>query len=94
MFFVPCSFSRQRNPLAMAPKKSIAVQLGWQPSTSVVPILDESGANVTTSPAGKAPPTVVPMPLAGRVDVGFQGAPSEVMEHPKMATILLPMVGR
>ena len=37
---------------------------------------------------------VVPMPLAGRVDAGAQGTPSEVMEQPAMAAIPLPTMGR
>ena len=80
MFFVPCSVGRQWNPLALALKKSIALQLGRWPSAGVTPILDQSGASVTVSPTGQASPMVVPVPSVGWVDAGIQGPPSEVAE--------------
>ena len=80
MFFVPCSIGRQRNPLALAAKKGIALQSGRWPSAGVAPVSSGSGASVTTSPAGQAPPMVVPVPFEGQAYVGAQGAPSEVME--------------
>ena len=94
MFFVPCSVDRQRNPLALAPKKSIALQSRRQLTVGVMPILGGSGASVTVSPASQALPMVAPMPLAGWADVGIQGAPLEVAEQPVMAAIPLPMVGQ
>ena len=93
MFFIPCSVDRQWNPLALAPKKSIALQLRRQPSVGIVPISGISGASVTTSPDGQTPPTVAPVPSAGWADVGVQGAPLEVMEQLVMAAIPLPMAG-
>jgi len=45
---------------------------------------------VTALMAGQAPPTVAPMPLVGRANVGAQGTPSEVTEQPAMAAIPLP----
>ena len=91
MFFVPCSVSRQRNPLALALKKSIALQSRRQPSAGVAPVLGGSSASVTASPDGQTLPMVAPMPLVGRADVGVQGAPLKVVEQPVTAVILLPM---
>ena len=94
MVFVPCSIGRQRNPLALAPKKSIALQSRWQSSAGVASILGGSGASVTTSLASQALPTVAPLLSVGWADVGIQGAPSEVTKQPVMATILLPTARR
>ena len=92
MLFVPCSVGRQRNPLALASKKSIALQLRRQPSSGVAPISGGSGASVTVSSASEALPTVAPMTLAGWADAA-QGAPLEVVEQLVIAEILLPTVG-
>ena len=94
MFFVPCSVGRQWNPLALAPKKSITLQLRRQPSAGLVPILGGSDASVTALPAVQALPMVAPMPLAGQAYVGIQGAPLEVVEQPVTAVIPLPTAGR
>ena len=88
MFFVPCSVDRQQNPLALAPKKCIALQSRGQPSAGVTPLSGGRGASVTASPTGQALPTMAPVPLAGRADTGVHGAPSEVTEQPVMAAIL------
>ena len=79
MLFVPCSVGRQRNPLALAPKKSVALQARQQPLAGAVPVLGESGASATASSAGQALPTVAPVPSAGRADAAAQGVSSEVM---------------
>jgi len=79
MLFVPCSVGRQRNPLALAPKKSVALQARQQPLAGAVPVLGESGASATASSAGQALPTVAPVPSAGRADAAAQGASSEVV---------------
>ena len=78
----------------LALKKSIALQARRQPSASVAPISGGSNASVTTSLAGQTPPMVAPMPLAGWVDMGAQGMPSEVTEQSVMAVIPLPTMGR
>ena len=79
MLFVYCSVGRQRNPLALAPKKSVALQARQQPLAGAVPVLGESGASATASSAGQALPTVAPVPSAGRADAAAQGASSEVV---------------
>ena len=79
MLFVPCSVGRQRNPLALAPKKSVALQARQQPLAGAVPVLGESGASATASSAGQALPTVAPVPSAGRADAAAQGASLEVV---------------
>ena len=78
----------------LAPKKNLALQARWQPLADVVPILGGSGASKTASLAEQALPMVAPMPSVGRVDVGAQGVPSEVVEQPTMAVIPLPTTGR
>jgi len=94
MLFVPCSIGRQRNPLALALKKSVALQLRQQSLAGVAPVLSGSGTSVTMSSVGWTLPMVVPMPLVGLVDAGAQRAPSEVAKQPAMAVILLWMMGR
>ena len=79
MLFVPCSVGRQRNPLALAPKKSVALQARQQPLAGAVPVSGESGASATASSAGQALPMVAPVPSAGRADATAQGASSEVV---------------
>ena len=90
MFFVPCGIGRHRNPLALVPKKSIALQLGRRPSAGVVHVLGKSSASVTASLAGQAPPTMVPVPSVGRADADIQGAPLEVVEQLVTAVVPLP----
>ena len=64
--------------LALAPKKSVALQA-------------RQGLSATAPSAGQAPPVVVPVPSAGQADAGAEGAPSEVAEQPTSEAILLPM---
>ena len=94
MLFVPCSVDRQCNPLALVPKKSVALQWRRQPSAGVAPVSGESGTSVTASSAGRMLPMVAPVPLAGWADTGAQRAPSEVREQPAMAAIPLPTMGQ
>lgn len=94
MLFVSCSVGRQRNPLALVPKKSIAVQARRQSSAGIVPISDGSGASVTASPSDQALPTVAPMPSIGQTNVGAQGTPLGVMEQPVMVVIPLSTTGQ
>ena len=94
MFFVSCSTRRQRNPLVLAPKKSVALQARWEPSAGAAPILGGSDVSVTTPLARQVLPTVAPVPSAGWANVGGQGAPSEVTEQSAMVATPLPMTGR
>ena len=94
MLFVPCSVGRQRNPLALAPKKSVALQARRQPLAGAMPVSGGSGASAIASSAGQALPTVAPVPSAGWAYAGVQGAPSEATEQPTMAAIPLPTTGR
>ena len=77
--------------MAPATKKSVAIQARRRPSPDVALISGGSGAGVIASSASQAPPMVVPMPSVEQADVGAQGAPSEVVEQPVMATIPLLM---
>jgi len=79
MLFVPCSVGRQRNPLALAPKKSVALQARRQLLAGAMPVSGRSGASATASLARQALPTVAPVPSAGRADAAAQGASSEVV---------------
>ena len=51
--------------MALAPKKSVALQVRWWPSVNTTPVSGGSGAGVTTSPADQAPPAAMPVPLVG-----------------------------
>ena len=79
MLFVPCSVGRQRNPLALEPKKSVALQARRQPLAGAMPVSGGSGASATACSAGQVLPTVAPVPSAGRADAAAQGVSSEVM---------------
>ena len=94
MFFIPYSVGRQQNPLVLVPKKSIALQLRWQLSAGVMPILGRSGISVTASSAGQTLPTVALVPSVGWTDVGAQGTPLEVTGQLAMVAIPLPMIGQ
>ena len=80
--------------MALAPKKSVTIQAGRRLLPGVAPILRESGAGVTASSAGQAPPVVVPVPSSGHADAGAEGAPSKVSEQSAMEVILLPTLGQ
>ena len=56
--FLSHSILRRRNLLALAPKKSIALQVRRQPSANVAPVSGGSGAGATASLADEAPLTV------------------------------------
>ena len=81
MPFNSCRVLIQGRSLALAPKKSVALQAGQAPSPDVAPISGRSGTNVAASSAGQAPPAVAPMPSAGQADAGADGAPSRVTEQ-------------
>ena len=80
--------------MALAPKKSIALQAGRQPSVGVAPVSSGSGVSVTTSPTGQVSPMVMPVPSAGQAGVGAQGTPSKVAEQPTMVATPLPTTGQ
>ena len=67
--------------MALAPEKSVALQAGGTPSPDVAPISGRSGADVVASSAGLALPAVAPMPSAGQIDAGADGAPLGVAEQ-------------
>ena len=76
--------------LALAPKKSVAIQARRGPSPDVAPVSGESGAGVVASSTGQASPAVVPVPSVGQVVGKAEGVPSEVDEQPAMEAIPLP----
>ena len=80
--------------MALAPKKSITVQVRRHPSADVAPISSGSSASVTTLLASEAPLMVAPVPSVGQAGAGAKGMPSEVAEEPAMEVIPLPMMGR
>ena len=94
MFFIPCSVGRQLNPLVLALKKSVALQLRRQLLAGVTLILGGSSTSVTTSSASQMLPTVALVPSVGQADMGAQRAPSEVTEERAMVVILLPTIGQ
>ena len=75
--------------MALAPKKSIALQTRRQPSAGVSPISGRSSISMTASP-----PTEAPVPLAGQVDTRAQGMPLEVVEQSVTVVIPLSTAGR
>jgi len=87
MFFVPCSISRQWNPLVLVPKKSITLQSRQQSSTGVAPVLGGCGASVIASSDGQTPPMMAPMPSAGHADVGAEEVPSKVTVLPMVSHV-------
>ena len=85
---------RRRNLLALAPKKSVTLQVRWQSSVDVAPVLGRNKAGTTVSLTGHAPPMVAYVPSVGQAGAGAGGAPLEVAEQPAMEVIPLPMMGR
>ena len=75
--------------MVLVPKKSVTLQAERVSSPDVAPISGRIGADLAASSASQAPPVVVPMPLAGQVDTGAEGAPSEVAEQLAMEVIPL-----
>ena len=80
--------------MALAPKKSVAIQARRRPLANITPISGRSGASVTASLAGQASSMVAPMPSMGQADVGAQRTPSEVAKEPVRDAVPLPMMGR
>lgn len=79
--------------MALAPKKSVALQVRRQPSADVAPVLGGSGTCATASLAGEALLKVVSTPLVGQGGTGAKGTPSEVTEQPTTKVSLLSMMG-
>ena len=85
---------RRGTSLALAPKKSVALQARLESSPDIAPVSSESGASVTASSTGQASPVVVPMPSAGQAVGEAEGEPSEIAEHLALEAISLPTLGR
>ena len=88
MPFNSCRVLRRGHSLALAPKKSIALQAARAPLPNVAPILGRSRADVTALSTGQAPPMVASMSSVGQADAGAEEASSGVTEH--MATEVIP----
>ena len=80
--------------MALAPKKSVALQAGRAPSPDVAPVSGRSGADVATSSAGQAPPAVAPVPFVGQAGTRAEEAPSGVAEQTTAEVTLLPTLER
>ena len=76
--------------MALAPKKSVAIQVTRRPSPDVALALGRSGAGVTASSAGQAPPVVVFVPSTRQIATRAEGMPSEVTEQTATKAIPLP----
>ena len=76
-----CRLLRQGHSLALAPKKSVALQAERVSSPDVAPILGRNGTDVAALSAGLVPPVVAPAPLAGQAGAGVEEAPSGVSEQ-------------
>ena len=85
---------RRGTSIALAAKKTIALQARRGPPPDVAPILGESGASVIASLTSLAPPTVVLVPSVGQAVGKAEAAPSEVAAQPVMEVMPLPMSGR
>ena len=81
MTFKSCRVLRRGHSLALAPKKSVALQAEWVSSPDVAPISGRSRANVVALSAGQTSPVVPPMPSMGQAGVGAKEAPSGVAEQ-------------
>jgi len=90
MPFVSCSVLRWGDSLALAPKKSVALQARRRPSPDVALVLSGSGAKVTTSLAGEALLMVAPVPSVEQAGARAKGTPLEVTEQTMMEAIPLP----
>ena len=80
---------RQGTSIALVPKKTVALQARRGPPPDVAPILGESGAGVTASLAGLAPPVVVFMPSVGQAIGKAEEVPLEVAAQ--SATEVMPL---
>ena len=94
MSFNFCRILRWGRSLALAPKKSIALQAGWVPSPDVTPISGRSRANVVASSTGQAPPAVAPVPSVGQADAEAEEAPLWVAQHMATEVITPPTLER
>ena len=80
--------------MALAPKKSIALQAERVPSPNVAPILGRSGVDVAASSAGQASPAVAPVPSVGQAGTGAKEAPLGVAEQMTTEVTPPPTLGR
>ena len=90
MPFNSCRVLRWGCSLALAPKKSVALQAGWVLSPDVALVSDRSGADVVALSDGQASPTVAPMLLVGQEDAGVGGVPLGVIKQTATNVILPP----
>ena len=74
--------------MALAPKKSVALQVGWASSLDVAPVSGSSGADVAALSADQAPPAVAPVPSVGQAGARAEEAFLGVTEH--MAAEVIP----
>lgn len=88
LLFALCSVGRHRPPLALAPKKSVTLQVVRQPSSGFAPGLGGSGARAATAPAGQALLATATVPPGGQADAGAREASTEDVEQPTAATTL------
>ena len=94
MLFFLYRVMKRRNPLVLAPNKSVDLQARWKPSVGGAPVSSKSDAGVTALPHSHALPTVTPMPSVGQAGIGAQGMPLDVIEQPAMEAIPLQTSGR
>ena len=88
------SVGRWGTSLALAPKKTVALQARRGPPPDVAPISGESGASVIASLASLAPPAVVPVPSVGQAINETKEVPIEVAAQPTTKVMPLPTLGR
>ena len=76
--------------LALAPKKSVALQAMRGLSPDVAPVLGESGAGIIASSADQAPPAAVLVPSAGQaVDEATDAISLSTSERAELSATLV-----
>ena len=73
---------RRGTPIALAPKKTLALQARRGPPSNIALVPGESGASATASSIGLAPPVMVPTPFVGQAIGVVEGSPSGVAPQP------------
>ena len=86
-FYSAGGLVRWGTPIALAPKKTLALQVRRGPPFDVAPVLGESEAGATASLVGLAPPVMVTAPSVGQAINAAEGLPSEVAAQPVMEVI-------
>ena len=85
---------RRGTSIALAPKKTIALQARWGPPQDVTPTLSKSRAGVIASLAILVLPVVVLVPSAGQAIGKAKEVPSEVAAQPVTKVMPPPTSGR